>query len=130
MTAVTYLTDSAAKLVREIAAFASVEMEIREDSISVRATPFKAPPRVKGEPTLSKNGRIVGRPMTRRSPGGRKLKLFEFGGERLSVAEWAERYGVTAKAMRLRFARSGTPEAEERHSKSDRSNIKGKVTVQ
>ena len=127
----TYLTDSAAKLVKEIAAFASVEMEIREDSISVRATPFKAPPKkVKGEPTLSKNGRIVGRPRTRRSPGGRKLKLFEFGGERLSAAEWAERYGVTAKAMRQRFVRSGTPEAEERHSKSDRSNIKGKVTVQ
>ena len=32
--------------------------------------------------------------------------------------------------MRQRFARSGTPEAEERHSKSDRSKIKGKVTVQ
>ena len=128
----TYLTDSAAKLVREIAAFASVEMEIREDSISVRATPFKAPLKAKGkgEPTPSKNGRIVGRPRTRRSPGGRKLKLFEFGGERLSVAEWAERYGVTAKAMHQRFARSGTPEAEERHSKSDRSSIKGKVTVQ
>ena len=125
----TYLTDSAAKLVKEIAAFASVEMEIREDSISVRATPCKAP-KAKGEPTLSKNGRIVGRPRTRRSPGGRKLRLFEFGGERLSAAEWAERYGVTAKAMRQRFVRSGTPEAEERHSKSDRSNIKGKVTKQ
>ena len=128
----TYLTDSAAKLVKEIAAFASVEMEIREDSISVRATPCKckASPKAKGEPTLSKNGRIVGRPRPRRSPGGRKLKLFEFGGERLSAAEWAERYGVTEKAMRQRFVRSGTPEAEERHSKSDRSNIKGKVTVQ
>ena len=126
----TYLTDSAAKLVREIAAFASVEMEIREDSISVRATPFKAPPKEKGKPTVSPNGRIVGRPRVRRSPGGRKLRLFEFGGERLSAAEWAERYGVTEKAMRLRFARSGTPEAEKRHSKSDRSGIKGKVTVQ
>ena len=126
----TYLTDSAAKLVREIAAFASVEMEIREDSISVRATPCRAPKKEKGNPTLSENGRIVGRPRTRRSPGGRKLRLFEFGGERLSAAEWAERYGVTEKAMRQRFVRSGTPEAEERHSKSDRSKIKGKVTVQ
>lgn len=126
----TYLTDSAAKLVKEIAAFASVEMEIREDSISVRATPCKAPPKVKGKPTLSENGRIVGCPRTRRSPGGRTLKLFEFGGERLSAAEWAERYGVTEKAMRQRFVRSGTPEAEERHSKSDRSNLKGKVTKQ
>ena len=126
----TYLTDSAAKLVKEIAAFASVEMEIREDSISVRATPCKAPPKAKGKPTLSENGRIVGRPRTRRSPGGRKIKLFEFGGERLSAAEWAERYGVTAKAMRQRFVRSGTPEAEERHSKSGRSSIKGKVTKQ
>ena len=126
----TYLTDSAAKLVREIAAFASVEMEIREDSISVRATPFKAPPKEKGKPTVSQNGRIVGRPKVRRSPGGRKLMLFEFGGERLSAAEWAERYGITEKAMRQRIARSGTPEVEERHSKSDRSKIKGKVTAQ
>ena len=76
----TYLTDSAAKLVREIAAFASVEMEIREDSISVRATPFKAPPKGKGKPTVSPNGRIVGRPKVRRSPGGRKLRLFELAG--------------------------------------------------
>lgn len=126
----TYLTDSAAKLVREIAAFASVEMEIREDSISVRATPCKAPKKEKGKPTVSPSGRIVGCPRTRRSPGGRKLRLFEFGGERLSASEWAERYGVTEKTMRQRFSRSGTPEAEERHSKSDRSNLKGKVTVQ
>ena len=126
----TYLTDSAAKLVKELAAFASVEMEIREDSISVRATPFKAPPKERGKPTVSPNGKIVGRPRTMRSPSGRKLRLFEFGGERLSAAEWAERYGVTAKAMRQRFVRSGTPEAEERHSKSDRSNIKGKVAMQ
>ena len=124
----TYLTDSAAKLVREIAAFASVEMEIREDSISVRATPFKAPP--KGKPTLSENGRIVGRPKVKRASNGKRLRLFEFGGERLSAAEWAERYGVTEKAMRQRFARSGTPEVEERHSKSDRSGIKGKMTMQ
>ena len=126
----TYLTDSAAKLVREIAAFASVEMEIREDSISVRATPCKAPKRGRGSPTLSENGRVVGRPKAKRASNGRKLRLFEFGGERLSAAEWAERYGVTAKAMRQRFVRSGTPEAEERHSKSDRSGIKGKVTAQ
>ena len=128
----TYLTDSAAKLVREIAAFASVEMEIREDSISVRATPCKckAPTKEKGKPTVSPNGKIVGRPEVRRASNGKRLRLFEFGGERLSAAEWAERYGVTAKAMRQRFVRSGTPEAEERHSKSDRSNIKGKVTVQ
>ena len=126
----TYLTDSAAKLVREIAAFASVEMEIREDSISVRATPFKAPPKEKGKPTLSENGRIVGRPKVKRASNGRKLRLFEFGGERLSASEWAKRYGITDKAMRQRFARSGTPEVEERHSKSDRSGIKGKVTGQ
>ena len=126
----TYLTDSAAKLVREIAAFASVEMEIRGGSISVRATPFKAPPKEKGKPTLSENGRIVGRPKVRRSPGGRKLRLFEFGGERLSAAGGAERDGATEKAMRQRFARSGTPEAEERHSKAHRSSIKGKVTRQ
>ena len=94
----TYLTDSAAKLVREIAAFASVEMEIREDSISVRATPFKAPPKEKGKPTLSENGRIVGRPKVKRASNGKRLRLFEFGGER--------------------------------HSKSDRSKIKGKVTRQ
>ena len=126
----TYLTDSAAKLVKELAAFASVEMEIREDSISVRATPFKAPPKGRGKPTVSPNGKIAGRPRIRRSPSGRKLRLFEFGGERLSAAEWAERYGVTEKAMRQRFVRSGTPEAEERHSKSDRSGIKGKVAMQ
>ena len=48
----------------------------------------------------------------------------------MSAAEWAERYGVTEKAMRQRFARSGTPEAEERHSKSDRSGIKGKMISQ
>lgn len=126
----TYLTDSAAKLVKELAAFASVEMEIREDSISVRATPYKAPPKEKGKPTLSPNGYILGRPRVKRALSGKKLKLFEFGGERLSVAEWAKRYGVTEKAMRQRFGRSGTPEAAERHSKSDRSKIKGKVTKQ
>ena len=126
----TYLTDSAAKLVKELAAFASVEMEIREDSISVRATPFKAPPKERGKPTVSPNGKIVGRPKVRRASNGKRLRLFEFGGERLSAAEWAERYGVTSKAMRQRFVRSGTPEASERHSKSDRSNIKGKVAMQ
>lgn len=126
----TYLTDSAAKLVKELAAFASVEMEIREDSISVRATPYKAPPREKGKPTLSGNGKILGRPKVERARNGKALKLFEFNGERLSAADWAKRYGVTEKAMRLRFGRSGTPEAAERHSKSEKPGLKGKVTRQ
>lgn len=126
----TYLTDGAAKLVKELAAFASVEMEISEDRIAIRATPYKAPPKEKGKPALSASGKILGRPRVERSARGRKLKLYEFNGERLSIADWAKRYGVAEKTMRNRFSNSGTPETTSRRAKSDKNDLKEKVTIQ
>lgn len=126
----TYLTDSAAKLVKELAAFAAVELEISETHILIRATPFKAPPREKGKPTLSGNGKIVGRPEVRRSENGRRLKLYEFNGERKTMKEWADKYGVSRAAMEFRFRVNGSPETVQRRGKGDKSKIKGKVTKQ
>ena len=123
-----YMTENMVKLAKELAAFAVVEIGVRESELLIRATPYKAPPREKGRPTLSEKGKILGRPEVRHASNGKRLKLFEFNGERLSAAEWAERYGVTEKAMRQRFARSGTPEAEERHSKSERTSLKAKLS--
>ena len=130
MTAMTYLTDSAAKLVKELAAFSSIEVEIREDSISIRATPYKAPPKEPGKPTLSANGNIIGRPRVERTAGGRALKLFAYNGERLSVSDWAKRYGVDVRTMRNRLYKSGRPETKVKRGKGDKATIKGKMTEQ
>lgn len=123
-----YITENMVKLAKELAAFAVVEIGVKESELIIRTTPYKAPPRDKGQPTLSEKGKILGRPEVRRASNGKRLKLFEFNGERLSAAEWAERYGVTEKAMRQRFDRSGTPEAEVRHSKSERTSLKAKLS--
>ena len=130
MTAMTYLTDSAAKLVKELAAFSSIEVEIREDSISIRATPCKAPPKEPGKPTLTSHGNIFGRPRVARPAGGRALKLFAYNGERLSVSDWAKRYSVGVRTLRNRLYRSGRPETMIKRGKGDKANIKKKVTEQ
>lgn len=126
----TYLTDNAAKLVKELAAFAVVELDITETQILIRATPYKAPPREKGKPTLSGNGKIVGRPEVRRDKTGRKLKLYEFNGERKTMQEWADQYGVSRSAMEFRLRVNGSPETSQRRGKGDKSKTKARATKQ
>ena len=97
-----YMTENMAKLAKELAAFAVVEIDVRESELLVRATPYKAPPREKGSRTVSKNGRILGRPEYRRAPSGQRLKPRESGGERKTAAEGSARYGVTAATTKSR----------------------------
>ena len=123
-----YMTENMVKLAKELAAFAVVEIVVRESELLVRATPCKAPPREKGSRTVSKNGRILGRPEYRRAPSGRRLKLWEFGGERKTADEWAEKYGVKPATMKTRLHKTGTPETTRHRGKGEKSSLKAKLS--
>lgn len=123
-----YMTENMVKLAKELAAFAVVEIGVRESELLIRATPYKAPPREKGSRTVSKNGRILGRPEYRRAPSGQRVKLYEFGGERKTAAEWAAAYGVKLVTMKSRLRKTGTPETAKRRGKGEKSSLKAKLS--
>ena len=122
-------TETMANLVRELAACAgAVETEVSEETVSIRfcGGPGRLPPKPK-DPAAG--GKLRGGPDAVRGKSGRKLKTYAFDGETHTVREWAEKYGCTAKAMRLRLNNYGTPETSSRKARGEkRLTLKAKLS--
>lgn len=59
--------------------------------------------------------------------GGKRLRLYAFNGETLTLGEWAKKYDTNIHTMASRFRISGTPETTHRTAKSDRTSLKAKL---
>lgn len=125
----TYVNETLAKLVRELAEVASVEMTVREDEITIRAArsgfPGKHETSVRNVRKSGKAGKF-----SVKSRNGQRLKTWTFEGETKTCAEWAEKYGIPYKVMNSRLHRGGSPETVLRRSRKDKSHLKAKMKGQ
>lgn len=135
------LTDSVKSLLGELAS-AGRRMEIEMDGERLHVTVDYGSPKKEAkvrnasasrpapkEPSKPRFGRKPGRkPAPKyKNVNGRRRRVFTYNGETLTVREWAERYGTTAKAIDSRFRLRGSPETVRNRSKSDRNLLKARL---
>lgn len=134
------LTDSMRGLLGELASAGHMEVEMDGERlrVTVDCGPQKKGPKVRNAGSSRPAPKEPSKPRFGKKPGrkpkpeykvvdGRKLRLYTFKGESLTLGEWAKRYGCGTKTMASRFRNTGTPETSRNKSKSDRTSLKARL---
>lgn len=132
------LTDSIRGLLGELASAGHMEVEMDGERLHVTVDCGSPKRAAKGASSRSPAAKGPSKPRFGGKPGrkagpeykvidGKRLRLYTFNGETMTVKEWAARYGVGEKTMVSRFRVSGTPETVRNRSKSDKSGLKARL---
>lgn len=135
------LTDSMRGLLSELASAGHMEVEMDGERLHVTVdcgSPKKGAPKARACAASALAAAKPAKPRFGKKPGrkpkpeykvvdGKRLRLYTFNGETLTLREWAKKYGTGEKTMASRFRASGTPETTRNKSKSDKTSLKARL---